>query len=139
MKKLPPALRKYFEQQELLRLAYLDNGQPRVLPVWFVSIDGNYYIGTGAKSSKWKALQRESAVGWVVDGGKQHKYKGVSIYGNAEAVTDRKLKTKIYRAFSKKYFGKVNHPKHVEIWGSVDDPDTVYILLKMKDGFWWEY
>jgi len=139
MKKLKPALRQFVEKQELLRLAYADGEQPRVLPLWFVTIGGNDYIGTGANSQKWKAMQKNSAVGWVVDGGKQHKYKGVSFFGNAEAVTDTKLKTRIYRAFSKKYFGRVNHPKHVKIWGAVDDPDTVYIHLKVEDGFWWEY
>ena len=139
MKKLTPALREFFEKQELLRLAYADNGQPRVLPVWFVTIGGNYYIGTGANSPKWKAMQSEPAAGWVIDAGQKGKYRGVSMYGKVEAVTDKKLRAKIYQAFGKKYFGSVDHPKHVEIWGEVDDPGTVFIHLKMKDGFFWEY
>lgn len=139
MKKMTSTLRKFFEEQELLRIAYLDRGQPRAVPIWFVVIGGNYYIGTGAESPKWKAIQRERRVGWVIDSGKQGKYKGVSMYGDAEAVTDKKVRAKIYRAFGKKYFGSADHPKHLEIWGEVDDPGSVFVHLKMKDGFWWEY
>ena len=139
MKRLTRTLREFFEKQELLRIAYADGGQPRVVPVWFVIIGGNYYIGTGANSQKWKAMQREPRVGWVIDGGKRGKYKGASMYGAAEEVTDKKLRARLYRAFGKKYFGSADHPKHVEIWGEVDDPGSVFIHLKMKDGFWWEY
>jgi len=139
MKRMTSTLREFVEKQELLRIAYADGGQPRVLPVWFVIIGSNYYIGTGADSPKWKAMRREQRVGWAIDGGKQHKYKGVSIYGNVEEVTDKKLRAKIYRAFGQKYFGSADHPRHVKIWGEVDDPASVFIHLKMKDGFWWEY
>lgn len=139
MKRMTSAFREFIEKQELLRIAYVDDGQPRVLPVWFVIIGSNYYIGTGAGSPKWKAMQRESRVGWALDGGKQGKYKGVSMYGDAEEVNDKKLRVKLYRAFGTKYFGSADHPKHVEIWGEVHDPGSVFIHLKMKDGFWWEY
>jgi nitroimidazol reductase NimA-like FMN-containing flavoprotein (pyridoxamine 5'-phosphate oxidase superfamily) len=139
MKRLTSTLREFLEKQELLRIAYADGGQPRVLPVWFVIIGRNYYIGTGADSRKWQAMQRESRVGWTIDGGKQGKYKGVSLYGKAEKVTDKKLRARIYQAFGKKYFGSADHPKHVDIWGEVDDPGSVFIHLEMKDGFSWEY
>ena len=139
MKRLTSALRKFFDKQELLRLAYVDGGQPRVVPVWFVTIRGDCYIGTGARSAKWKAMQSEPSVGWVIDAGKKGKYKGVSMYGIAEAVTDKKLRARLYREFGKKYFGRADHPKHVAIWGDVDDPGSVFIYLKTKDGFWWDY
>jgi len=139
MEGLSSALRQFFEKQELLRIAYADRGEPRVVPVWFVTVGDSYYIGTGAKSAKWKAMQREPSVGWVVDAGKNGKYKGVSMYGTAEQVSDQKLRARLYREFGKKYFGRADHPKHIEIWGEVDDPGSVFIHLKMKDGFWWDY
>jgi nitroimidazol reductase NimA-like FMN-containing flavoprotein (pyridoxamine 5'-phosphate oxidase superfamily) len=138
MKRMTSTLRQFLEKQELLRIAYEDRGQPRVVPVWFVTIGSSYYIGTGATSPKWKAMQREPRVGWAIDGGKQHKYKGASMYGDAEEVTDQKLRARIYRAFGKKYFGSADDPRHVKIWGEVDEPGSVFIHLKMKDGFWWE-
>lgn len=139
MKKMTSTLRKFFEKQDLLRIAYADDGQPRAVPIWFVVIGSDYYIGTGAGSPKWNAIQRERRVGWVIDSGKQGAYKGVSMYGDAEEVTDKKVRARIYRAFGKKYFGSADHPKHLEIWGEADDPGSVFVHLKMKDGFWWEY
>ena len=139
MKKLTSSVKDFCERQELLRLAYSDRGQPRVVPVWFVIIGRDYYVGTYAKSVKWKAMKRQPKVGWVIDGGNRGKYKGASMYGKAEEVTDKKLRAKLYRAFGKKYFGSADHPKHKEIWGEVDDPGSVYIHLKATDGFWWEY
>jgi nitroimidazol reductase NimA-like FMN-containing flavoprotein (pyridoxamine 5'-phosphate oxidase superfamily) len=140
MKNLTKSLKEFCEEQELLRLAYLDSrGHPRVVPVWFVTVAGKFYIGTGASSPKWKAIQRDPRVAWVIDGGKKGKYKGASMFGTAETVTDKKLRAKLYRAFGVKYFGSADHPRHVEIWGEVDDPGSVYIRLKVEDGFSWEY
>jgi nitroimidazol reductase NimA-like FMN-containing flavoprotein (pyridoxamine 5'-phosphate oxidase superfamily) len=139
MKKLTANLKEFCQKQELLRLAYLDRRDPRLVPVWFVVIGRDYYVGTGSNSPKWKAIRRKPRVAWVIDGGKQGKYKGVSMFGEAEEVTDKKLRAKIYRAFGIKYFGSPDHPKHVEIWGEVDDPSSVYMRLKPEDGFWWEY
>src|SRR5262245_33728329 len=105
MKNLSKTLKEFCEAQELLRLAYLNqSGRPRVVPVWFVTIGKDYYIGTGASSPKWKAMQRDPRVAWVIDGGKKGKYKGASMFGRAEAVTDKKLRAKLYRAFGEKYF-----------------------------------
>ena len=140
MKRLSPTLKEFCEKQELLRLAYVDQrGQPRVVPVWFVIIGGEYYMGTGSASAKWKAIQREPRVGWVIDGGAKPKYRGVSMYGKAEEITDKKLRAKVYRALGVKYFGSPDHPKHIGNFGEVDDPASVYFRLKAEDGFWWEY
>ncbi len=140
MKRLTRTLKEFCQKQELLRLAYVDGrGRPRVVPVWFVVVGADYYVGTGAESPKWKAIRRNGRAAWAIDGGKQGKYKGVSVSGKAEEVTDRKLRARIYRAFGKKYFGSADHPKHVEIWGEVEDPSSIYMLLKPEDGFSWEY
>lgn len=139
MKKLSPSIKQFSEKQELLRLAYIDRGGPRVVPLWFVVIGGNYYVGTYAYSPKWKAIKRKPRIGWVIDGGKQSKYKGVSMFGEAEEVTDRKLRAKIYRALGEKYYGSADNPQHVEVFGGVNEPSSVYMRLKPEDGFWWEY
>lgn len=140
LKELSPTLKEFCEGQELLRLAYLDTkGYPRVLPVWFVVIDGDYYVGTGATSAKWKAIQRNPKTGWVIDGGPISAYKGASMCGTAEEVTEGELRARIYEALGKKYFGSVDHPKFTEIYGSVDDTETVYVKLKAEDGLSWEY
>ncbi|HZM89428.1 MAG TPA: pyridoxamine 5'-phosphate oxidase family protein [Blastocatellia bacterium] len=139
MKKLTPSLKEFCQKQELLRLSYIDKGYPRVVPVWFVVIGKKYYVGTYGNSPKWKAIRRKPQIGWVIDGGKQNKYKGVSMYGVAEEVTDQKLRARIYRALGEKYYGSATHPKHIEVWGEVDDLSAVFMRLKSEDGFGWEY
>jgi nitroimidazol reductase NimA-like FMN-containing flavoprotein (pyridoxamine 5'-phosphate oxidase superfamily) len=42
MKRMTSAFREFLEKQELLRIAYADGGQSRVLPVWFAIIGSNY-------------------------------------------------------------------------------------------------
>jgi nitroimidazol reductase NimA-like FMN-containing flavoprotein (pyridoxamine 5'-phosphate oxidase superfamily) len=139
MKRLTASIKGFCEKQTLLRLAYLERGNPRVVPVWFVVIGGHYYVGTYSRSPKWKAIKRRPRVGWVIDGGEQNKYKGMSMFGTAEQVTDRRLRARIYRLLGEKYYGSAEHPKHKEVWGEVDDESAVYIRLKPEDGFWWEY
>ena len=81
---ISPTLQVFCEHEELLRLAYLGRqGFPRVVPVWFVMIDLAYYVGTGTTSAKWRAMQRDARIGWVIDGGPRSGYKGVSLRGHA--------------------------------------------------------
>jgi nitroimidazol reductase NimA-like FMN-containing flavoprotein (pyridoxamine 5'-phosphate oxidase superfamily) len=94
---LSSTLQAFCEQAELLRLAYLDRqGYPRVVPVWFVQLDGAYYIGTGASSAKWKAMQRDARVGWVIDGGQRSQYKGAAMRGHVEEVQEATVRSRVY-------------------------------------------
>jgi nitroimidazol reductase NimA-like FMN-containing flavoprotein (pyridoxamine 5'-phosphate oxidase superfamily) len=137
---LSPMLQAFCEQAELLRLAYLDRaGYPRVVPVWFVRIEGNYYVGIGTASAKWKAIQRNARVGWVIDGGTQGSYKGASMRGRAEEVSNISWRSRVYEALGQKYFGTPEHARFIEIFGRVGDPETVYLRLVPEDGLTWEY
>jgi nitroimidazol reductase NimA-like FMN-containing flavoprotein (pyridoxamine 5'-phosphate oxidase superfamily) len=140
MQELSPMLRGFSEEAELLRVAYLDRqGYPRVVPVWFVSFDSAYYIGIGTTSAKWKAMQRDPRVGWVIDGGTRGHYKGVSMRGRAEEVRDASERARVYEALGKKYFGAADDPGFVEIFGAVADPETLYVRLVPEDGLTWEH
>lgn len=137
---LSPTLHTFCEQEALLRLAYIDRqGFPRVLPVWYVLLDGVSYVGTGTTSAKWRALQRNARVGWVMDGGEPSHYKGASLCGTAAEVTDAALRARVYEALGRKYFDSPTHPRFVEIFGAVDDPETVYLQLVPEHGRTWEY
>jgi nitroimidazol reductase NimA-like FMN-containing flavoprotein (pyridoxamine 5'-phosphate oxidase superfamily) len=139
MQELSPTLHLLCEQAELLRLAFLDRqGYPRVVPVWFVLIDGAYYIGIGTTSAKWKAMQRNARVGWVIDGGTRGHYKGASMRGRAEEVREATWRTRVYGTLGQKYFGATDDPEFVKIFGQVDDPETVYVRLMPDDGLTWE-
>lgn len=139
MKKLSPTLKEFCERAELMRLAYNLGGSPRVVPVWFVVIDDDYYMGTGATSGKWKAIKENPHVGWVIDDHNRASYKGASYAGQAEEITDPDLRRKIYRMLGEKYYGSADDPEFVKIYGQADDGETVYLRLKAEDIFAWEY
>ena len=137
---LSPTLQAFCEHEELLRLAYRDRqGFPRVIPVWFVLLDGAYYVGTGATSAKWRAMQRDARIGWVIDGGPRSAYKGASLRGHAEEVRDATMRARVYDALGRKYCGTPDQAKFIEIFGRVDDPETVYLRLVPEGGLTWEY
>jgi hypothetical protein len=75
----------------------------------------------------------------VIDGGKRSAYKGLLQWGRTEEIAESRERRAIYRALSVKYFGKPDHPKFVEIYGKVDDEETVYFRLVPEGGTWWEY
>ncbi|HEX9867210.1 MAG TPA: pyridoxamine 5'-phosphate oxidase family protein [Candidatus Tectomicrobia bacterium] len=140
MQELSPTLQAFGAQAELLRLAFLDRqGYPRVVPVWFVLLDGAYYIGIGTTSAKWKAMQREARVGWVIDGGTRGHYKGASMRGRAEEVGDPSGRARVYEALRRKYFGAADAAEFVNIFGQVDDPESVYVRLVPDAALTWEY
>lgn len=137
---LSPTLQAFCAQADLLRLAYLDRqGYPRVVPVWFVPLDGVYYIGIGRSSAKWKAMQRDTRVGWVIDGGQRSHYKGASMRGHVEEVQEATGRGRVYEALGRKYFGALEDPQFIAIFGHIDDPATVYLRLVPEDGLTWEY
>ncbi len=137
---LSPTLLAFCQHAELLRLAYLDRqGFPRAVPVWFVIIDRAYYVGTGTTSAKWRAMQRDARIGWVIDGGSRSGYKGASLRGRAAEVRDATMRARVYDALGKKYFDTPEDAKFIEIFGRVDDPHTVYLQLIPEDGLTWEY
>jgi nitroimidazol reductase NimA-like FMN-containing flavoprotein (pyridoxamine 5'-phosphate oxidase superfamily) len=140
MQDLSPTLSALCEDAELLRVAYLDRqGYPRVVPVWFVRLDGAYYIGIGTTSAKWKAMQRDARVGWVIDGGTRGQYKGASMRGRAAEVRDAAERARVYEALGRKYFGAADDPEFVQIFGAVEAPETLYARLVPEDGLTWEH
>lgn len=140
MQELSPTLRALCDDAELLRIAYLDRrGYPRVVPVWFVRLDDAYYIGIGSTSAKWKAMQRDARVGWVIDGGPRGRYKGASMRGRAAEVRDPTERARVYEALGRKYFGAAADPEFVKVFGAVGDPESLYVRLVPEDGLTWEH
>jgi nitroimidazol reductase NimA-like FMN-containing flavoprotein (pyridoxamine 5'-phosphate oxidase superfamily) len=138
--KITPRLKQLTEKADLLRLSYLDEkGFPRVVPLWFAAVGGEYYVGTGKNSRKWKAIGRNSRAGWVIDGGEDRKYWAISAYGQAQEVTDLDQRAAAYRELGVKYFGSPDHSRFIEIYGKVDDAETVYFKLKQEGASAWEY
>jgi nitroimidazol reductase NimA-like FMN-containing flavoprotein (pyridoxamine 5'-phosphate oxidase superfamily) len=140
MQELSPTLHALVEEAELLRLAFVDRqGYPRVVPVWFVLLDGAYYIGIGTASAKWKAMQRNPHVGRVIDGGTRGHYQGISMRGLAEEVGEATWRARVYNASERKYFGAADDTEFINIFGQVDDPESVYVRLIPEAALTWEH
>ncbi|HVF92501.1 MAG TPA: pyridoxamine 5'-phosphate oxidase family protein [Blastocatellia bacterium] len=140
MKEMSPTLKEFCRQQELMRVAYTDGrGYPRAVPVWFVVLEDRYCFGTDRASAKWKAIEHDPRVGWVIDGGAKGEYKGASMCGAAEEVKDEGVRARVHEAMGLKYFGSTDHPEFIKIFGEANDPETVYLRLKAEDGLFWEY
>ena len=140
MKKIPDSINEFCDKQELVRIGYQDeDGELHVVPVWFAEVDGAYCFGTEASSLKSRSLVHNPGVGWVIDGGENRKYRGASFSGRAELVEDRATRDRTYRALGMKYFGSVDHPKFIEIYGQQDDAAAIYFKLKPKTVSFWEY
>lgn len=140
MKEIPAELKEWSDNAELLRLAYLSaGGFPRVVPVWFVVIDGQTYIATDANHPKAKAIRRDSRVGWVIDGGQNLNYRGVSCTGRGEEVSDPSLRARIYAAMVTKYFASPDDPNIERLFGKVDDVRTAYFRLAPETVTSWQY
>jgi hypothetical protein len=140
MKKIPDSIKEFCDKQELVRVAYEDEGgELHVVPVWFAEVEGSYCFGTEAGSLKSRSLLHHPGAGWVIDGGENRKYRGASFSGRAERIEDKATRAKTYRALGMKYFGSVDHPKFVEIYGQQDDPAAIYFKLKPKTASSWEY
>src|SRR5262245_29627334 len=130
MKKIPKSIKEFCDKQELVRIGYEDaEGELHLVPVWFVDVDGFYCFGTETESLKSRSLQHTPRAGWVIDGGENRKYRGASFSGQAEVVGDKATRGKIYRGLGMKYFGSVDDPKFIEIYGKQDDAAATYFRL----------
>jgi hypothetical protein len=140
MNSIPARIKEFCDKQELLRIGYEDGqGQLHLVPVWFVDVDGFYCFGTDTKTLKSRSLVRRPKAGWVIDGGENRKYKGATFSGRAELIGDSALRAKVYQALGKKYFGSVDHPEFIELYGDQDDRTTTYFKLNPESQSSWEY
>jgi len=140
MIKVSESVKEFCDKQELMRIGYEDaQGELHLVPVWFVEVDGFYFFGTYTGSLKSRSLLGKPNAGWVIDGGENRKYKGATFTGAVESVEDRQTRGRVYNALGLKYYGTVDDPKFVEIYGQQDDAATTYFKLKPKSASSWEY
>jgi nitroimidazol reductase NimA-like FMN-containing flavoprotein (pyridoxamine 5'-phosphate oxidase superfamily) len=140
MIKISERVKEFCEKEELVRIAYADSeGELHIVPVWFAEVDGFWCFGTYTSSLKTRSLLQQPNAGWVVDGGENRNYKGATFSGSAESIGDQATRVKVYQALGMKYFGSVDHPEFVKLYGQPDDAATTYFRLKPKTGSSWEY
>ncbi|MDE2060638.1 MAG: pyridoxamine 5'-phosphate oxidase family protein [candidate division NC10 bacterium] len=132
------AMNVFLGQQKVCRLATVDRqGQPHVVPVWHILLDGELYIETSPRSKKGRNLQANQKVALVVDGGDGFEnYKGIMIQGTVEFVNDKRMLQQFRDAMAQRYFGTAEHPGYKYL---VSGSDPLLMKVVPKKVVTWDY
>ncbi|HVL80739.1 MAG TPA: pyridoxamine 5'-phosphate oxidase family protein [Actinomycetota bacterium] len=87
------------------------DGEPHVVPLWFVWQDGALYVTSLKRSRRTKDLERGSRVAVCVDAGEAYsELKGAVLYGTFEPAPDDEATQAAKRTFGTKYWGGIEMP-----------------------------
>lgn len=128
----------FLGEQRVCRLATVDRrGQPHVVPVWHILLDGDLYIETSPSSKKGLNLKTNPKIALVVDAGDSFDaYKGVMIQGRVEFVKDKKMLVRFREAMAQRYFGTSEHPGYKYL---VSGSDPLLMKVIPKKIITWDY
>ena len=128
----------FLGEQRVCRLATVDRrGQPHVVPVWHILLDGDLYIETSPNSKKGLNLKTNPKMALVVDAGDTFDtYKGVMIQGRVEFVKDKKMLVRFRDAMAQRYFGTSEHPGYKYL---VSGSDPLLMKVIPKKIITWDY
>jgi len=132
------AMKIFLGQQKVCRLATVDRrGQPHVVPVWHIMLDGDIYIETSPNSKKGRNLKVNPKMALVVDAGDGFDaYKGVMIQGTVEFVKDKQMLARFRDAMAQRYFGTAEHPGYKYL---VSGSDPLLMKVIPKKVVTWDY
>jgi len=132
------AVKIFLGEQKVCRLATVDRfGQPHVVPVWHIVLDGDLYIETSPNSRKGRNLRANPKMALVVDAGDTfNTYRGVLIQGTVEIVKDKKMLARFRDAMAQRYFGTAEHPGYKYL---VSGGDPLLMKVIPKKIVTWDY
>ena len=132
------AMKIFLGEQKVCRLATVDRrGQPHVVPVWHILLDGDLYIETSPSSKKGLNLKTNPKIALVVDAGDTFDtYKGVMIQGRVEFVKDKKMLVRFREAMAQRYFGTSEHPGYKYL---VSGSDPLLMKVIPQKVVTWDY
>ena len=95
----------YLEKAHTLIIATVrKSGEPFMTPIWYVWMDGAFWVGTGAQSPKVQHIRRDPRVCCLVeDGEKWVDLRAVIANCDAELVDDKAQIAKMNEAMGRKY------------------------------------
>ena len=132
------AMKIFLGEQKVCRLATVDRrGQPHVVPVWHILLDGDLYIETSPDSKKGRNLKANPKIALVVDvGDRFDTYKGIMIQGKVEFEKDKKMLARVREAMAQRYFGTSEHPGYKFL---VSGSDPLLMKVIPKKVVTWDY
>jgi PPOX class probable F420-dependent enzyme len=132
------AMKVFLGEQKVSRLATVDRrGQPHVVPVWHILLDGDIYIETSPTSKKARNLKASPKVALVIDAGDRFDtYKGVMIQGTVQVVKDKRMLARFLDAMAQRYFGTSEHPGYKYL---TSGSDPLLMKIVPKKVVTWDY
>lgn len=109
----PDELDELLTSQRTCRIATVSrSGEPHVVPLWFVWLDGAMYFNNLRKSRRTKNLERGSRVSVCVDAGEQYnELRGAVLYGRLVDASEDDRAPEARRLFGQRYGGGVPLPE----------------------------
>ena len=80
------------------------DGAPIALPVWYAVLDRAVYVGGPARTKKWKRIERDPRVSFLVETGlKWRELKAVQLNGRAVFVEDKETLRRVGEKMDERY------------------------------------
>tara|TARA_B100000378_G_scaffold245645_1_gene216618 strand:+ start:153 stop:554 length:402 start_codon:yes stop_codon:yes gene_type:complete len=126
---------KFLKNQKILRLATLDkNGNPHVVPVWYLFDSKKLYIGTNSKTEKAKNVKYNSKVSFCVDVGiNSPDIFGVMGQGNAKLIIGKNEVSRIEKTVLLRYFKTLNNKSAQEL---LEETDCIIEIVPKRYSVW---
>lgn len=113
----------FLGEQKVLRLATADgNGEPHVVPVWYLYRNSVIYIGTNTRTAKARNVRDTGRAAFCVDQGIRSPLYGVMGRGKATLVTESGFVREMARDIMLRYFDTLDDPSAKEL---LDDTDCI--------------
>jgi hypothetical protein len=98
---------RFLDDQRTVRLATVDDGgEPQVVPLWFVWLDGEVFFNTTLGNRSVRSVEaRPRAAATVDDGEVYGELRGVTFRGIVQRSDDDPRLGTVKAAFARKYFG----------------------------------
>lgn len=126
---------EFLKSQKILRLATVGrNGQPHIVPVWYVFATKKFYIGTNTRTRKAKNLMENGAVSFCVDVGiNSPDIYGVMGKGSAGLILDKRRVKGIAKKILLKYYDSLENKSAREL---LKDTDCIIEVTPEKLTVW---
>ena len=126
---------EFLKNQKILRLATLDkNGNPHVVPVWYLFDSKKLYIGTNSKTEKAKNVKDNSKVSFCVDVGiNSPDIFGVMGQGDAKLIIGKNEVSRIEKTVLLRYFKTLNNKSAQEL---LEETDCIIEIVPKRYSVW---
>ncbi len=118
-----PAELRFIEENELCRLATCRRGEPHVVPVNYLYVDGKFYIATDYGTKKLSNIKENNRVSLIID--RYRPNRAVLVIGEASILEKGPEYRDIYQKFYRKFAWVRNAP-----WDEGEAPFIVVTPIK---------